>query len=102
MTSKNAVGNAHESEAGNRERADQAHAGVLVWRQLSRWTWETQCGRFRIERFVPGTHEGIRESDHIASRYRALRRTPEWWFEAAPNEASLDAAQRACEGIISA
>lgn len=101
MTCKNAVGDVHEPEAGNRERADQAHVGVLVWRQLSRWAWETECGRFRIERFIPGAHEGIREADHIASRFRVLKHTAEWWGEIAPIEASLDASQRACEGFVS-
>lgn len=93
--------NAHEPEARNRERADQANAGVLVWRQLSRWAWETNCQRFRIERFIVGQHEGITDDFTWPDRYRVLKRTPEWWFEASPSEGGLDAAKRACEGLVS-
>lgn len=86
----------HEPEARDGDASDIADTSKLVWRQLSAWAWESACGTFRIERFIVGEHDGI-DDFPWPDRYRVLKRTPEWWFEAAPSEGSLDAAQRACE-----
>lgn len=90
-------GNAREPEAGNGSPVSGAHAQLLVWRQIDRWRWETECGRYRIERFIPGLYEGIRESDQPLSRYRVLKRNPEWDFQFAQNEGTLTSAQHTCE-----
>ena len=89
--------NIKELKAGNRERVSQAPAAILVWRQLSKWTWESDCGRFMIERFIIGNHERIREDYQSISRYRVFRRNPEWDFEFAPNEDNLVTAKEVCE-----
>lgn len=92
---------ADESETRNGITGSRATTPVLVWRQLSRWSWETECGRFRIERFIVGTHEGIRDDGYTwPDRFRALKRTAEWNFEFAPNEGSLAAAQQTCKESI--
>lgn len=78
---------------------DPAPTGVLVWQQLSAWVWATECGRFKIERFIPGDHESVGHGFTWPDRYRILKRTPEWYFECAPPEAGLDAAKRACERV---
>lgn len=89
-----------EPQTGNRTRAGRSDAPVLVWRQLSRWSWETECGRFRIERFTVAEHERIQEDYVPPSRYRILKRSAEWDYEFSPNEGSLNEAQDACQKYI--
>lgn len=90
---------AHESEARNGTTGDRTPDAVLVWQQINAWVWVSECGRFKIERFIIGEHEGIHDDYTWPDRYRALQRTPEWYFEAAPSEGSLAAAKQACEGL---
>ena len=82
-------------------RTRDADPPKLVWSQANAWVWITECGRFRIERFVIGTHEGIRDDGYTwPDRYRVIKRTANWWSEAAPSEGSLLAAQQVCEGLM--
>jgi hypothetical protein len=70
----------------------------LVWDQINAWVWVSQCGRFKIERFVTGEHERVGTGFGWPERYRVLRHTPEWYFEH-PSEVSLEAAKHACEDL---
>jgi hypothetical protein len=90
----------HEPHTRNRATGDQPNARKLVWQQVSAWVWVSECGTFRIERFIIGEHEGVNDNFTWPDRYRALKRTPEWYFEAAPSEGGLAAAQRVCEGLM--
>ena len=63
----------------------------LVWRQEDRWSWFSECGRYKIERFV-GPDTGT-------DRYRSLARNPEWYGEVG-NEPTLDDAKRVCQEAL--
>ena len=80
-----------------RDGRDQQETLRLVWRQTDRWTHESACGRYRIERFVPGLHEAIYESNAPTSRYRILKLTPNWWGEISGSETDLETCQAICE-----
>jgi hypothetical protein len=71
----------------------------LVWDQINAWVWVSQCGRFKIERFVTGDHESIGHKFTWPERYRVLKHTPEWYFESSPSELTLVAAKKVCEGL---
>lgn len=86
----------YEPEIGH--ATDNPSTPKLVWRQLSRWAWESECGQFRIERFVIGEHEGI-DDFPWPDRFRVHKRSPEWWGEVAPSEGSLASAQEAAEKL---
>lgn len=74
---------------------DQQSIARLVWSKVSNWVWVTECGRFKIERFI--ADEGIR--DHPwREGWRVLKHTPEWYFHA-DTQPTLAAAQAACEGM---
>lgn len=88
--------------ATNHDRAGQSQPpdAALVWQPIvQNWVWASECGRFKIERFVTGEHERLGTGFTWPDRYRALRHTPQWYFEAAPSELTLDAAKRVCEGL---
>jgi len=77
---------------------DPTPIGVLVWEQVSPWTWASECGRFKIERFVTGDHEILGTGFQWPERFRVLKRTPEWYGDMGA-WVSLEAAQRACEAL---
>lgn len=85
----------YETETG---RDQPAHA-ELVWQQINAWVWVSECGRFKIERFIPGYHESVGRGFTWPDRYRVLKHTPAWYFEVAPSELTLAAAQAVCEGL---
>jgi hypothetical protein len=72
--------------------------GVLVWEQITQWVWASECGRFKIERFITGDHELCGTGFPWPERFRVLKRTPEWYGDIGA-WVSLSAAQRACEGL---
>lgn len=101
MTSLAQPRSAHDPQTGDGERSGDAHPDELVWDTVApNWVWASRCGRFKIERFVTGGgHERVGTSFTWPDRFRALKRAPEWYFEAAPSEPTIDAAKRACEAL---
>lgn len=89
----------HEPQARDGDGSGDAHPDKLVWKQISGWAWESECQRFRIERFVPGLIRDIALTQEWPDRFRVQRRSPEWFGEVAPNEVSLAAAQQVCERL---
>lgn len=85
--------------SGSHERngRDLEEAPQLVWKQTDRWTHETACGRYRIERFIPGTHEAIFDDYKPTARYRVLKLNPYWWGEISGSETDLETCQALCE-----
>lgn len=77
---------------------DSTPTRILVWEQINAWVWATKCGRFKIERFIPGDHESVGHGYTWPDRFRVLKHTPEWYADLG-SELSLAAAQRACEGL---
>lgn len=86
-----------ESQAGNGIGSGDAHPNKLVWCGINEWVQETNCGRYRIERFVAGLIRDIKLERPGPNRYRALKRAPEWWGEFCPPAESADLAKQACE-----
>lgn len=60
----------------------------------------SECGNFKLERFIIGEHEAIHDEHPWPERFRVLKRTPEWWGEIAPSEPTLALAKHACEGVM--
>ena len=71
----------------------------LVWEAINAWVWVSQCGRFKIERYVTGEHELLGTGFTWPERFRVLRHTPTWYYEFAPSQADLESAKKACEGV---
>jgi hypothetical protein len=83
-------------EKQNRHGRDQPETVGLVWQQINNWVWASECGRYKIERFIPGDHELL--GLPWPERFRVLKRTPEWYGDLG-SEPSLADAQRVCEGL---
>ena len=96
MTTSDVQSKPHELEARDGERSDSADPPRLVWAKVTRWAIETTCGKYRIERFVPGAIETNRRPAG-PDRYRIFKRAPEWWFEFAPTETDPNIAKQVCE-----
>lgn len=88
-----------EQETGDNRGLDQPRAVRLVWSQVTPWVWITACGRFKIERFVPGVIRDIALTREGPDRYRILKRTSEWYADVWPTETDLEVAKQACEGL---
>lgn len=73
---------------------NQQEAPRLVWRKLSEWVIETNCRKYRIEKYA-ATEDVLEYPGRF--RYRILKYLSEWSFELAPPETTADAAKQACE-----
>ena len=71
----------------------------LVWEAINSWVWVSQCGRFKIERFVSREHALPGTGFDWRERYRVLKHNPEWYYEFAPSQVDLESAKKACEGV---
>lgn len=76
---------------------DQQEAVGLAWHETDPWTFQSNCGRYRIERFVPGDHEAIYDATKPTARYRILKLTPNWWGEISGSETDLETCKAICE-----
>jgi hypothetical protein len=69
----------------------------LVWIEtVTSWCWESACGKYRIERFIPGEYRFIGRYA-APERFRVLKRTPEWWGEISGSETDIETAQAICQ-----
>jgi len=82
-----------------RTGSGESDSPQLVWDQLSAWVWASQCGRFKIERYITGDREAVGSGFMWPERFRVLRHTPNWYFEFAPSQVDLESAKKACEGV---
>lgn len=86
-----------EPQAGNGGRSDQPNPARLVWEQINNWVHVSEGGRYRLERFVPGTIRDIDLTREGPDRYRVLKCHSYWCYEFAPTEEDFDVAKRCCE-----
>ena len=77
-------------------RDQQEYVGLAWVETVTSWCWETVCGKYRIERFIPGDYEFI-GCPAAPERFRVLKRTPEWWSEICGSETDIDVAKALCE-----
>lgn len=72
----------------------------LVWKKVSDWCIESNCGTYRIEKFAPG--EDVLVEVHTGFRYRCLRLVPDHWFWQFDTANDPQEARRLCEEDLNA